>query len=79
MILGAFDIKYLLRVTIKGQMLVDSVAEFTEHPDRPIAEIDESMGVQIITVTIFGQLVWNLYVEGSANQKGSDIGIILIP
>ena len=31
-ILGAFDIKYMLRTSIKGQVLVDLVAEFVEPP-----------------------------------------------
>ena len=30
MILGAFDIKYMTRTSVKGQVLVDLVAEFTE-------------------------------------------------
>ena len=30
MILGAFDIKYMLHTSIKGQVLADLVAEFTE-------------------------------------------------
>ena len=29
-ILGAFDIKYMLRTSIKGQVLADLVAEFTK-------------------------------------------------
>ena len=32
-ILGAFDIKYIPRTSIKGQVLADLVAEFTE-PER---------------------------------------------
>ena len=31
-ILGAFDIKYMPHTSIKGQVLVDLVAEFTEPP-----------------------------------------------
>ena len=31
-ILGAFDIKYMPRSSIKGQVLADLVAEFTEPP-----------------------------------------------
>ena len=31
-ILGAFDIKYMSRTSIKGQVLVDLVAEFAECP-----------------------------------------------
>ena len=32
MILGAFDIKYMPRTSVKGQVLVDLVAKFTESP-----------------------------------------------
>ena len=31
-ILGAFNIKYMLRTSIKGQVLVDLVVEFAEPP-----------------------------------------------
>ena len=31
-ILGAFDIKYIPRTSIKGQVLADLVAEFAEPP-----------------------------------------------
>lgn len=29
-LLGAFDVKYMPRIAVKGQVLVDLVAEFTE-------------------------------------------------
>ena len=32
-ILGAFDIKYLLHTSVKGQILADPVAEFAECPE----------------------------------------------
>ena len=38
-ILGAFDIKYMPRTSVKGQVLVDLVAEFTELPEE--AEIKQ--------------------------------------
>ena len=31
-VLGAFDIKYMPRTSVKGQVLADLVAEFTEPP-----------------------------------------------
>ena len=31
-ILGAFDIKYMPRISVKGQVLTDLVAKFTETP-----------------------------------------------
>ena len=33
-ILGAFDIKYIPRTSVKGQVLVDLVAEFAELPEE---------------------------------------------
>ena len=33
-ILGAFDIKYMPRTSIKGQVLADLVAEFVECPEE---------------------------------------------
>ena len=33
-ILGAFDIKYMPRTSIKGQVLADLVAEFVECPEK---------------------------------------------
>ena len=32
MILGAFDIKYMPRTSVKGQVFADLVAEFAETP-----------------------------------------------
>ena len=32
MILGAFDIKYMPRTSVKGQVLADLVVEFIETP-----------------------------------------------
>ena len=33
-ILGAFDIKYMPRTSVKGQVLADLVAEFVECPEE---------------------------------------------
>ena len=40
MILGAFDIKYMPRTSVKGQVLADLVAEFAEP------SLEEEAGVQ---------------------------------
>ena len=41
-ILGAFDIKYMPRTSVKGQVLVDLVAEFTEpEADELLAQGDK--------------------------------------
>ena len=38
MILGFFDIKYMPRTSVKGQVLVDLVAEFAELPLEEVTE-----------------------------------------
>ena len=44
-ILGAFDIKYMPHTTIKGQVLVDFMAEFIEHPRAGVTGEGESTRV----------------------------------
>ena len=36
-VLGAFDIKYMPRTPVKGQVLMNLVAEFTEPPLKEMA------------------------------------------
>ena len=37
-ILGAFDIKYMPRTSVKGQVLADLVAEFAELPEEAMVK-----------------------------------------
>ena len=67
-ILGAFDIKYMSRTSIKGQILADLVAELTE----PLLE--ESVGM----ISQQDPSPWEVYVDGASNQKGSRVGLVLI-
>ena len=46
-ILGAFDIKYMLRTSIKGQVLADLVVEFTEPPIEEL-ELAENMDEKLV-------------------------------
>ena len=71
--LKAFDIKYMPRSAIKGQVLVDLVAEFTEE----FVE-DKVLGSKIMVVSTPSFPVWEVYTDGAANQKGSGIGMVLI-
>ena len=77
-ILGAFNIKYMPRTSIKGQVLADLVAEFTESPEEVEmgdGSVDErSVGV----ASIQGLQPWELYVDGAANQRGSGVGLVLV-
>jgi ribonuclease HI len=61
--LGAHDIEFWPRTTIKTQALVDFVSEWTEHqvPDNP--ETTE---------------VWGMYFDGSLKLQGAGAGILFI-
>jgi hypothetical protein len=72
--LGAYDVHYKPRTTIKGQVLVDFVAEFAlENNNTPIDERD-IMGTEQAQEVIG----LALYVDGAENSKGSSLGIVLI-
>ena len=72
-ILGAFDIKYMPRTSVKGQVLVDLVAEFIETPVEDESNehcMDEKSVGQI---AVQEPLQWKVYMDGAANQKGSGV------
>ena len=49
MILGAFNIKYMPRTSIKGQVLTDLVAEFAKCPEKMDVE-NHNMGERSVGV-----------------------------
>ena len=66
-ILGAFDIKYMPRTSIKGQVLTDLVAEFAECPKEMDVE-NHNMGERLDgVVSVQCPMPWELYVDGAAN------------
>ena len=77
-ILGVFDIKYMPRTSIKGQVLTDLVAEFTEPPIKELeaaGDMDEKL---VGTVSQYRLPTWEVYVDGASNQKGSGVGLVLV-
>ena len=78
MILGAFDIKYMPRTSIKGQVLVDLVAEFTEAPVEERVEEQNIDGKLVGVISVEELLSWKVYVDGVANHMGSGVGLVLI-
>ena len=66
------------RTSIKGQVLADLVAEFTEPPVeelKPAENMDEKL---VGTISQYGPSPWEVYVDGALNQKGSGVGLVLI-
>ena len=66
-ILRAFDIKYMPRTSIKGQVLADLVVEFAECPEEMEGE-SQKMDERSISVTsVQCPMPWELYVDGAVN------------
>ena len=77
-ILGAFDIKYMPRTSIKGQVLADLVAEFAETPLKSEIEAQHVDGKSVGSIAPQEPLHWKVYVNGAANQRGSRVGLVLV-
>ena len=77
-ILEAFDIKYMLRTSIKGQVLADLVAEFAEPPVETLIELCGVEGKPVGVVSALKPSYWKVYVDGATNQRGSGVGLVLI-
>ncbi|XP_075674773.1 uncharacterized protein LOC142643957 [Castanea sativa] len=71
--LGAYDVKYMPRTAIKGQVLADFVAEFTEGQIN-----QEDILVTVMTIGMGNDTPWEVYTDGASNRKGAGVGIVLI-
>ena len=66
------------RTSIKGQVLADLVAEFTEPKIEellPVGNMDEKL---VDMISQGHLLTWEVYVDGASNQKGSGVGLVLM-
>ncbi|XP_030936767.1 uncharacterized protein LOC115962042 [Quercus lobata] len=77
-ILGAFDIWYMPRTALKGQVLVDLVAEFAEPSSEGGGGLLYSDEKLIGAVSRQEPTCWKAYVDGAASQRGSRVGLVLI-
>ena len=69
----AYDVKYMPRTAIKGQVLADFIAEFAEGvPEEESAVI----GALVSSVTIAPS--WRVYTDGASNRKRAGVGVVLI-
>ena len=77
-ILEAFDIKYMPCTSVKGQVIADLVAEFTETPLEDRLEEQNIDGKLVGVIFLQEPLSWKVYVDGAANHKGSGMGLVLV-
>ena len=78
MLLGAFDIKYMPRTSVKGQVLADLIAEFAEPPIEAVAKEESMEGKLVGIISTQGASRWKVYVDGATNQRGFGVGLVLI-
>ena len=77
-ILGAFDIKYMPRTSVKGQVLANLVAEFTK-PEIEALPSNGNMNEKLVgTISQYCLTTWEVHVDGASNQKGSGVGLVLM-
>ena len=73
-----FDIKYMPRTSIKGQVLADLVAKFAKPPVEIVAEERNMYGKLVGAISMLGPPCWKVYVDGVANQRGFGVGLVLV-
>ena len=71
--LDAYDVKYMPYIAIKGQVLVDFIAEFTKN----VANKGKGI-MEIMTISVSVVPTWEVYTDGVANRKGAGVGAVLI-
>ena len=67
--MSQFDINFRPRVAIKGQALVDFIAEFTYDVNLPTEEVEKP--------ALDLSRLWKLYVDDSSNESGAGAGLML--
>ena len=66
------------RTSIKGQVLTDLVAEFTEPEIEELpsgGNMDEKL---VGMISQYCLLTWEVNVDGTSNQKGLGVGLVLV-
>ena len=77
-ILGAFDIKYMPRTSVNGQVLADLVAEFAKPLLEENGEWPSMDGKSVGMIFLQEPLSWKVYVDSAANQRGSGVGLVMV-
>ena len=66
------------RNSIKGQVLADLVTEFAKCPEEMDVE-NHNMGKRPVgVISVQCPMLWELYVDGAANQRGSGMRLVLV-
>ena len=63
---------------VKGQVLADLVAEFTEPEVEELPLVGDMDEKLVGTISQYRLPTWEVYVDGASNQKGSGVGLVLM-
>ena len=66
------------RISVKGQVLANLVANFAESPLEVEAEKQGMDGKSVGMISIQNFLSWRVYVDGATNQRGFGVGLVLV-
>ena len=66
------------RTSVKGQVLTDLIAEFAKTPFEERVEKQNMDEKSIGAISLQEPWSWRVYVDGTANHKGSGIKLVLI-
>ena len=77
-ILGAFDIKYMPRTSIKSHVLADLVVEFVEPSFEENGERPSMDEKSVKMISLQEPLSWKVYVDIASNQRGLGVGLVVV-
>ena len=66
------------RTSIKGQVLPNLVAEFAEPLLEENSKRPSMDGKSVGMISLQEPLPWKVYVDGTANHKGSGVGLVVV-
>ena len=66
------------RTSVKGQVLADLVAEFTELPEEAEMKQRDMDEKSVGLISTQDASSWKVYVDGAANQRGAGVGLVLL-
>jgi len=64
--------------SVKGQVLVNLVAEFAEPLLEEVAKTQDIDEKSVGTISLQGPVCWKVYIDGAMNQRGSGVGLVLV-
>ena len=66
------------RTSVKGQILADLMAEFTEPALEEMSTTQNMDGKSVGMISLQEPPFWKVYIDGATNQRSSRVGLVLI-